>query len=131
MEPSPSQQHTQNKDANCRLRHGLNKHCLAEIFQYLNSVDLYTVGGMNEFYTKIINDLIIPDHSVNFYKLFEENITISQVFERFGRRMRKFFFFCNLIPGDDSIEPPNYSIGQLIQLIALYCSPDQLKNVRI
>lgn len=47
---------------------------------------------MNEFYKKIINDLIIPDHSVNFYTLFEENITIAQVFERFGRRMRKFFF---------------------------------------
>lgn len=131
MEPSPNQQHTQNKDANCRLRHGLNKHCLAEIFQYLKSVDLYTVGGMNEFYTKIINDLIIPDHSVNFYTLFEENLTISQVFERFGRRMRKFFFFFSIVPRDDSIEPTNYSIGQLIQLITLYCSPDQLKNVRI
>lgn len=87
MEPSPSEQYTQNKDANCRLRHGLNKHCLAEIFQHLKSVDLYTVGGTNEFHTKTI-----PDHSVNFYTLFEENITFSQVFERFGRRMRKFFF---------------------------------------
>lgn len=131
MEPSPSQQNTQNEDASCRLRHGLNNHCLAEIFQYLRSVDLYTVSGMNEFYTKIINDLIIPDHSVNFYKLFEKNITISQVFERFGRKMRKCFFYCDPVRGDDSIEVPNYTIDQFIQLITLYCSPDQLKNVRI
>lgn len=38
------------KDANCRLRHGLNVHCFAHIFQYIDSADLYTVGGMNEFY---------------------------------------------------------------------------------
>lgn len=131
MEPPPIQQDIQNKDANCRLRHGLNNHCLAEIFQYLKSVDLYTVSGMNKFYAEIIDDLIIPHYSVNFYMLFEENITISQVFERFGRRMRKFFFYCNIVAGDDSIKPPIYSIGQLMQLIALYCSSDQIKNVEI
>lgn len=49
MEPSTSQQVIEDKDAHCRLRHGLNVHCLAQIFQHLNTKDLYEVGGMNEF----------------------------------------------------------------------------------
>lgn len=58
MEPSSSQQHTENKDANCRFRHGLNRHCFTEIFQYFNSVDFYIIVWMctttfTDVYSKI------------------------------------------------------------------------------
>lgn len=85
MESSTSQQHTKDIDANCRLRHGLNIKCLAQIFQYLDSIDLYTVSGMNNFYKKIINDLVIPNHVVDFYELFKQGICGSLVFERFAQ----------------------------------------------
>lgn len=46
-------------DANCRLRNGLNVHCLAHIFQYLDSADLYTLGEMAKAYKHIINEFVI------------------------------------------------------------------------
>lgn len=44
------------KDANCRLRHGLNFFCLAKVSQHLDGAELYTVGRMNEFYKGIIRE---------------------------------------------------------------------------
>lgn len=89
MEPSTSQQRTKDKDVNSRLRYGLNTKCLAHIFRYLDSVDLYIVSGMNDFYKQIINELVIPNHSVKFFQLFEKGISGAQVFERFGTRIQK------------------------------------------
>lgn len=50
--------------------HGLNIHSLTNIFQYLDSADLYTVGGMNDFYKNIIIDLLMVEHAVNFIRLY-------------------------------------------------------------
>lgn len=112
----------EDKDANCRLRHGLNIHCLAHIFQYLNSVDLYTVGEMNGFYKQIINDLVISKHEFDFDKLYQRRITISQVFKRYGKQIRKF----NFIDRNEK-----QTIEQLIKSINRYCATDQLKSAVI
>lgn len=112
----------EDKDANCRLRHGLNVHCLAHIFQYLNSVDLYTVGEMNGFYKQIINDLVISKHEINFDKLYKRRITISQVFKRYGKQIRKI----NFIDRNEK-----HTIEQLIYSIHHYCATDQLKSAVI
>lgn len=122
MSSDPKKMKIEDKDLNCRLRHGLNIYCLAQIFQYLDSADLYTVGGMNDFYKEIINDLIIPKHEVDFYKICERKITIAQVFERYGTNIQKF------ISGD--IDEKN-SLEQLIKSIGKYCSIDQLKDLKI
>lgn len=42
-------------DASSRLKQCLNVYCLAEIFMYLNSNDLWTLGSMNTQYKQIIN----------------------------------------------------------------------------
>lgn len=119
------------KDESCRLRHGLNVQCLAHIFQYLNSADLYIVGGMNEFYQQIINDLVIRKHKVNFDDIDERGISISQVFERFGKKIQKIFFRDVRIYYDSfSDYELSYTI-QLIRSIRRHCSADQLKSVEI
>lgn len=112
----------EDKDANCRLRYGLNIHCLAEIFQYLDSVDLHTLGGMNNFYKKIINDLVIPKHEINFEYLRKEKIKLPDVFERFGSNIRKFNFIDN---------GSKHSVEQLIELITQNCAANQLKSAEI
>lgn len=109
-------------DANCRLRHGLNVHCLAYIFQYLDTPDLFTLGGMNEVYQQIITDLVMPRHRVNFDKLNKQGITISNVFERYGKNIRRIYF-------NDLDE--NHTVELLTQSMSQHCSIDQLKSVTI
>lgn len=60
-------------DSNCRLKNGLNVHCLTHIFQYLDSDDLNSVGCINRFYEQIINDFLIPNHSSDGYKLLDRH----------------------------------------------------------
>lgn len=107
------------EDENCRLRYGLNIHCLAEIFQYLDSGDLYIVGEMNEFYMQIINDLVIPKHTVNFSKLFERRIKIRKMFETYGPKIQKLYFF--------DFEN-KYATDMLMKSITQYCGNDQIKS---
>lgn len=83
MDPIENQNIEKDKDANCRLRHGLNVHCLALIFQYLGIQDLYEVGEMNEFYKEIIKDLVIGKYYINC-NLLGNLISIRQLFERYG-----------------------------------------------
>lgn len=110
------------KDANCRLRHGLNVQCLVHIFQYLNSSDLFTVGEMNEFYRQLINDLVIPLHEIDFTNLFDRYITISEVIQRYGIKIRNINFkHMNF----------THSVGRLIRSIDQYCGADQLRSVKI
>lgn len=112
----------EDEDANCRLRHALNGHCLAEIFQYLDSGDLYTLGGMNEAYKQIINDFVIPKHEVNFNQLLSRRITFAQVFERFGNKIQKFSF-------EDIWRIQTFH--DLEDALSEYCSNNQLKSVKI
>lgn len=109
-------------DANYRLRHGLNVQCLVHIFQYLDTADLYTVGEMNEFYHQIINDLVISMHKIDFTNLHDRFITISELFEKYGTKIRKIHFkHMNF----------SHSVGRLIRSINQYCWADQLKSVKI
>lgn len=119
----------EDKDVNCRLRHGLNVHCLAIIFQYLdNSVDLYTVGGMNDIYKQIINDFVIPKHTIDFYELYKKGIIISQVFERYGTKIKR-FSFTNTFSLTEY--PENTTTRCLLQSINQFCTADQFKMVKI
>lgn len=112
------------QDVNCRLRYGLNVHCLAEIFQYLDSVDLNTLAEMNEFYHHTINDLIIPKHTVNLNRLYDRGISMAKVFKRFGTKIRKFRF-------EEHLCDTEHSIKRLCELIRKHCAIDQLKCVEI
>lgn len=109
-------------DANCRLRHGLNIQCLANIFQYLDSAELCTVGGMNDFFRQIISDLVIPIHEIDFTNLFDKYITIAEVFEKYGTKIRKIHFKHISF---------THSVGRLIRAIHQYCEADQLRSVKI
>lgn len=110
------------KRINCRLRHGLNVHCLAHIFQYLDSPDLYRVGGMNEFYNGIINDLVIPKHKVNFGQLCKRGITIPEMFERYGKKIQWIIFY---------LKDGESTINHLFESIIRYCSIDQIKGAEV
>lgn len=126
MEPSTSQQKLDDPDLNCRLICGLNRDCLIHIFQYLNTPDLYTIGGMNEFFKQIIiDDNIIQKHRVNFRQLLHRGNSIAEFFERYGSYIRRFYY--NRGKYNDPID----SFQSLIQLITRHCSIDQLKDVSI
>lgn len=110
-------------DVNCRLRHGLNAYCMAHIFKYLDSDDLYILGGMNQVYGQIIIDLVIPTHEVHFDSLLlRRGISILQMFERYGKNIRRI----SLQDHDG-----NQTTEQLLQSITQFCSADQLKSVKI
>lgn len=65
---------------------------------------------------------MIPKHQANFDRLRERGVNTPQVFERYGTKIRE-FYFC----GWDEIK----SFRDLIQSIQQYCSTDQLKNAKI
>lgn len=69
---------------------------------------------------EIINDLVIPNHEVNFGELNDRHITISQVFERYGKKIR------NIVRNTD-LEYKSNSCNQAINIV----SPGQLKIVDI
>lgn len=118
-------QRIENQDRNCRLRHGLNANCLARIFQYLDIMDLYTVGEMNVVYNQIIKDLVIPKHDVNLTQLFSRNIA-NPFIERYGTKIRKFYFIND---NKDEFETLNQQLNHLNQLVTQHCSIDQLRDV--
>lgn len=103
-------------DVDCRLRHGLNFHCLAHIFQYLDTRDLFTLGEMNEFYEQIINNFIISNHNVNFldFRTADQAIAFCR---KHGTQIRS-VHNVQLLHSD-------------IRLIANHCSIGQLKSVNI
>lgn len=123
MEETPRQPNAGdiNEDENCRLRHRLNAHCLTEIFQYLDSTDLYAVGDMNEFYKQLIADFVIPTHTIDFDLLHSKSISDQQFFDKYGKKVRMFKISCK---NDESFQ-------QFFRLIQQYCAPDQLKNVSL
>lgn len=112
------------KDANCRLRHRLNVDCLAEIFQYLDSADLYRVGEMNEFYKQIIDVLVIRKHGITVDNLHDRGTSIAEVFERYGTNIRKINF-------KHSPDDYAHTVEKFLQSIAKYCATDQLKSATI
>lgn len=122
------EQRTEDEDVNCRLRHGLNTDCLARIFQYLDSEDLYTVGEMNVFYNQIIKDLVIPEHTVVFEEIFNRDIA-EQFFQRYGTKIQ-YLFFAQL-PDTQKKHIPFNQFNQFNQLITQHCSIDQLRDVFI
>lgn len=77
-------------DANCRLRHGLNSDCLANIFIYLDVSCLMDLAEMNDFYKNIIHDYVIHKKRAEFSEVSEYNH--STFFRFFGQRLKRFHF---------------------------------------
>lgn len=126
-----NQPHLVDKDAHCRLRHGLNVQCLVHIFQYLDSADLYKLSKnseTNDFYKQIINELVIPKHVINFDRFFNHNVVVTQqVFEGWGKNIRKIIYNFDR----KSLLSLFLESAELFELVKNYCSIDQLKSVTI
>lgn len=116
MESANDKRIGENEDVNCRLRHGLNIYCLSYIFKYVNTGDLYTLGGMNEFYKQIIDDSVILGHTVDFCDLDgDEDAKLFEFFERHGTKIRK---------------ARNVKLGQInIHLLTHYGASENLRVV--
>lgn len=120
MFPTKQQKQMKRKDPDehCRLRHRLNPHCLAEIFQYLNDTDLIRVSGMNKFYENIISNYVISKKVITF-QLSTTRCEYIDIFQKFGEKIKKIHFI-----GD----PGRFKF--LLQNIVEYCAEDQLEDVR-
>lgn len=116
-----SKESVDDKDANCRLRHGLNAHCLAHIFQYLGVTDLYTLGNINEYYSQIIDDLVIPHNRIDFEVFCFQKMSIQKFFKRHEKQIRKIRVF----------NQNSETFRKFCQSITKYCAVDQLKDVSI
>lgn len=115
----PTKQFKRNDpDEHCRLRNGLNPHCLAEIFQYLNDTDLIRVSGMNKYYESIIADYVISKKVITL-QLTTTRSEYTNIFRKFGEKIKKIHFI-----GD----PGRFKF--LLQNIVEYCAEDQLEEVR-
>lgn len=80
MNPGTSTQSTIDLDADNRLRHGLNPHCLAHIFQYVDTKDLWTLGGMNEHFKEVINDWLLQNYKIQIIEI-EPVMDLTELFE--------------------------------------------------
>lgn len=112
MNPDTKTQPIEDPDVNNRLRYGLNIDCLARIFQYLNSRDLWILGGMNEHFKELINDLVIPTYKLNVFE--SDN---PELFARHGKSIRKFFIVKSYDECIDTLEQINH-----------HCAVDQLNH---
>lgn len=104
-------------DANCRLRNGLNVECLAKIFQYLQTKDLFNLGLMSSYYQHIIYEYVINKFHL---KLCGSSINpydnnIEAVLKMYGRKVKwlEIYDLCN--------------VDLLNRCILAYCSTDYLK----
>lgn len=116
-----SKESVEDKDANSRLRYELNAHCLAHIFQYLGTMDLYTIGDMNEYYSQIINDLVIPYNRIDFEVFCLRKMSDQKFLEKHGKQIQKIRFY----------NQNGKTLRKLSQLITRYCAIDQLTDVSI
>lgn len=108
------------ENLDCRLRYGLNVHCLSQIFKSLNAADLYTLGSMNGFYRQIIHENVISKKEIDFELLKLNGISVENILERHASRVQKFHF-----EGERERD-----MVKFIQLVTQYCSEDQFKDVR-
>lgn len=105
------------KDADCRLRHGLNPDCLEEIFKYLDQSDMLALSKMNSHYKEIIVDRIIPLIQLNLTESCAQN---KQLMAEFGASVKSIKF-----KGDRK------AFELLMTLINDYCNVNQLKKLDI
>lgn len=106
-------------DENCRLRHGLNTHCLAESFQFLSGEALTQLGIMNHYYSDIINDFVIPDNLIKFdYRNYKHNG--ENLLQKHARKIRRFQFIGKLRRHFESFK----------RRIVQHCAIDQLREIR-
>lgn len=111
----------ENKDANCRLRNGLNEDCLVEIFKYLDTKDLFNLGLMNNYYQQIINEYVIPKCHLKLYGKFINpyNNNIVAVLRMYGKNV-KYLEIYDL-----------WNVSSLYLCIIAYCSIDHLQSLTL
>lgn len=105
----------QDKDADCRLKNGLNPDCLALIFQYIGTDDLWTLSNMNDHFKQIINDLVFPDYILDGTPSLINNMLLIH-----GTKIKKIHFH-----GDSN------ELNLLLEKIRIYCAIDQLKELEL
>lgn len=100
-------------DADCRLKNGLNPDCLAQIFQYLATEDLWTLSNMNDLYKQIINELVFSDHILDGAPSI-----ITNMLQSHGNKIKKIHFYGN-----------SNEFNLVLESIKIYCAIDQLKEL--
>lgn len=91
--------------------------CLVRFHSDDKWLDLFTIGGMNEFFRQIIDDILTPKHIFNI----QPGNMALRVFKRYGSKIRQLHI---KIHDDDSIEEIN-------DLLIRFCSIDRLRDVSI
>lgn len=77
------------KSANCRLRNGLNDHCLCKIFEFLEFSDLIQLCEVDEYFENLIVNYVISKTWVDFTKWIPWTWSKGEIFLTFGKTMRK------------------------------------------
>lgn len=88
----------------CRLRHGLNEHCLLEIFNFLDVIDLLQLCEVDVYYKDLIQNWIIGKRLINFRYLNspdneQTSWTTKNIFEMFGKSISKIKFYDRMVSG--------------------------------
>lgn len=114
-DPGPSKRmKIEDPDTNSRLKYNLNAHCLVEIFKYLNSKDLWTLGSMNALYKQIINDLVIQKYKVKGSTYNDPSV--NKIWRRHGKQIKRFQFAGGMS-----------ECNKFLQTFIRHCDEDQLK----
>lgn len=113
------------ENANCRLRNGLNELCLVKIFEYLGPFDLAQLCLMDDFYQDIITNRTLKEKKLNLGEFVDtttvkhrNNWRLFETFRIIGKSMRK-------------IEIKTFNFVNVFQLIAKYCAPATLTELKI
>lgn len=111
----------------CRLRNGLNENCLLKVFDYLRPYDLIQLCTLDTFFNElIINwtlkkkrlDLGMLNHNAKDVFERKKNERIYEIFQTFGKSMRKFTISTD-------------SVTSLFEIITKYCKPATLTEIGI
>lgn len=112
---------------NCRLRYGLNENCLLKIFEYLHPSDLIQLCELDTFYKDLIMNWTLKKKMLQLGNLHaevldpftkRENDRILQIFQLFGKSMRRF-------------KISTFSFISLFEMISEHCEPGQLAEIEI
>lgn len=112
--------------AKCRLRHGLNDHCLCNIFDLLDVNDLIQLCELDTHYQNLITNWVSGKKLINFCDINFNRTQISwtpdKMFEVFGKTMRK-------IKYDDLSSLGTFQ--QFLQFVIQHCELGVLTEIEL
>lgn len=105
----------------------MNDHCSLHIFQFLNIIELVQICKVNERFSGLINQFIIPRRTINCCQ-YRDVLKISDILEMFGKSITR------ITMTDKEITNINSKKSKMVtffELLTRYGEPQILQELRM